>query len=108
MDLRGVKNWKLKLRYGRAKTEFRHFTILAHGEVTALNPDFKIQPGPAFFGMSVWASDSDQAIDMTRAIGEHLGFACTGDVYVYDTEPTEPPGDKPRGYNLKFTPYERE
>lgn len=108
MDLRGVKNWKLKLRYGQAKTQFSHFTILADGEVIASNTDFNTQLGPAFFAMSVWAVDSDQAIDMARTIGEHLGFACTGEVYVYDTEPAEPPGDKPRGYNLNFTSYERD
>ncbi|RUX25961.1 hypothetical protein EOA23_19415 [Mesorhizobium sp. M2A.F.Ca.ET.042.01.1.1] len=108
MDLRGVKNWKLKLRYGRAKTEFRHFTTLADGEVLTPNADFKTHPGPAFFAMKVWALDADQAIDMACAIGRHIGFACTGNVYVYDTEPEEPPGGEPHGYNLKFTPYERE
>jgi hypothetical protein len=108
MDLRGVKNWKLKLRYGRAKTQFRHFTVLADGDVTEANADLKTQVGPAFFGMSVWASDSDEAIDMAQVIGKHLGFACTRNIYVYDTEPAEPPGDEPRGYNLNFTPYERD
>jgi hypothetical protein len=43
---------------------------------------------------------------MVRAIGQHLGFESTGTIYVYDTEPTEPPGTEPRGYDLKFTPYE--
>jgi hypothetical protein len=56
--------------------------------------------------MKVWAPDSDEAIDMVRAIGAHLGFAPTGRIYVYDTEPDEPPRPQPHGYDLKFTPYE--
>jgi hypothetical protein len=45
---------------------------------------------------------------MIRTIGQHVGFACTGRIYVYDTEAEEPPGSEPRGYNLKFTRYERD
>jgi hypothetical protein len=103
-----LKNWKLKLRYGRMKTAFHHFTVLAEGEVVSPNKDFGTGLGPSFFGMKVWASDSDEAIDMVRAIGQHLGFASTGRIYVYDTDPTEPPGTEPHGYELKFTPYERD
>jgi hypothetical protein len=108
MNPETLKNWRLKLRYGRIKTAFRHFTVLAEGEVVSPNEDFETERGPAFFGMKVWASDADQAIDMTRTIGQHVGFASTGRIYVYDTEPTEPPGTEPRGYELKFTPYEND
>jgi hypothetical protein len=108
MDLRGVKNWKLKLRYGRAETQFCHFAIVADGEVLRPNADFQTYPGPALLTMRLWASDADQAIDMVRAVGQHLGFASTGKVYVYDAEAGEPPGDKPYCYDLKFKQYERD
>lgn len=107
MDLRGLKNWKLKLRYGRVTTDFHHYTLLADGEVLSPNAGYgTTDTGPAFFGMKVWAYNSDQAIDMIRTIGQQVGFACTREVLVYDTEPEEPPGAKPRGYDLKFTRYE--
>lgn len=108
MDAEALKNWKLNLRYGRTKTAFRHFTVLAEGEVVSPNADFETELGSSFFGMKVWASDSNQAIDMVCAIGQDVGFASTGRIHVYDTDPTEPPGTEPRGYDLKFTPYERD
>jgi hypothetical protein len=109
MNLRGFKNWKLKLRYGRVRTDFHHYTLLADGEVVSPNAEYgTADAGPAFFGMSAWAYNSDQATDMIRTIGQHVGFACTGKIYVYDTEAEEPPGAEPRGYNLKFTRYERD
>lgn len=108
MDLRGVKNWKLKLRYGRAETLFHHFTLIADGEVMTPNADFQTRPGPAFLATKAWASDSDQAIDMIGAVGQQLGFKCSGRVYVYDTEAEQPPSDKPYCYDLNFTYYERD
>jgi hypothetical protein len=57
MNLEGLKNWKLKLRYGRMKTAFRHFTVLAEGDVVSPNEDFETGLGPSIFGMKVWASD---------------------------------------------------
>ena len=29
----GISDWKLKLRYGKLKTPFSHFTVLADGKV---------------------------------------------------------------------------
>ena len=33
------KDWKLKLRYGKTKTSFKHYTVLANGIVRDLSSD---------------------------------------------------------------------
>lgn len=49
MNLRGFKNWKLKLRYGRVRTDFHHYTLLADGEVVSPNAEYgTADAGPAF------------------------------------------------------------
>jgi hypothetical protein len=100
-----LKNWKLKLRYGRLKTNFRHYTLLADGEIATPNADYRTEVGPAVFGMKVWAPNIDEAVDMIRVIGRHLGFLPLGHIQVYETEPDEPPRQQPHGYHLKFIPY---
>ena len=99
------KNWKLDLRYGRLKTPFRHYTAIGEGVVGALEDGFACPEGPAFMGMKMWASSSDEAIDMLGAIGRQIGFTLKGRVYVYDTEPIEPPKAGPFGYDISFTPF---
>ncbi|MCV9965484.1 hypothetical protein OIU34_26760 [Pararhizobium sp. BT-229] len=97
------------MRYGKLKTAFRHFTIIADGEIATSNPDYGTTAGAAaFFSMKAWALDSEQAADMVVTIGQHLGFESTGEIQLYDTDPEEPPGEKPRAYNLNFHQYSRE
>ncbi|TWF54192.1 hypothetical protein [Neorhizobium alkalisoli] len=104
-----VKNWKLKLRYGKLKTSFQHFTVIADGETFEQNDDFgTIAGSPAFFRINAWAIDDDQAVDMVISIGRHLGFDATGRIYIYSTDPTEPPGDEPHAYGLGFNSYQHE
>jgi hypothetical protein len=43
---------------------------------------------------------------MIRVIGKQIGFAVDGRIEVYVTEPDQPPGEKPHGYDIKFTPYD--
>ena len=43
--------------------------------------------------------------DMARVIGGQIGLEVTGRVHVYETEPRDPPGENPRGYGIKFTPF---
>ena len=100
------KNWKLKLRYGKIKTPFQHYTVLADGIVEELADGFECPPGRAWMGMKTWSSSTDESIDMIRVIGEQIGFKITGKIYVYDnTEPSQPPRDDPYGYDINFTPY---
>ena len=103
-----TKDWKLKLRYGILKTELKHFTVIADGMVGELTHGFQCPSGRAFMSMKTWASDEAESQDMIRVIGHNIGFEVDGEVYVYDTEPEEPPTEKPHGYDISFKPYERE
>jgi hypothetical protein len=100
-----IKDWKLKLRYGKTKTDFKHFTVLADGIVGELKDGFECRPGRAWMAMKTWAHDSDESADMIQVIGEEIGFNVDGKIEIYDTEPNEPPKDKPYGYDINFTPY---
>ena len=102
------KNWKLKLRYGKLKTPFQHFTLIADGIVGDLIDGFSCRPGRAFMAMKVWASSNDEAFDMIRAIGEQIGFTVTGRIHLYETPPDVPPRHNPHGYAIAFTHYDDE
>ena len=102
------KNWRLDLRYGRRRTPYSHYTGIAEGEVGELSDGFSCRPGPAFMGMKMWASSTEEATDMVHVIGAQIGFTTTGRIQIYRTEPAEPPGENPRGYDIQFTPFERE
>ena len=56
--------------------------------------------------MKVWASSTDEAIDMAFAIGKEIGFTVSGRIHVYDTEPSSPPSDKPSAYDINFKNYD--
>ena len=99
-------DWKLKLRYGKLLTPFHHYTAIAKGVVGELPDGFSCRPGPAFMGMKTWASSSGESADMIAVIGRQIGFTITGDVQVYETEALKPPGEKPTGYDITFTPFD--
>jgi len=100
-----MKDWKLKLRYGKLTTPFRHFTVIADGLVGQLVEGYECRPGKAYMSMKTWATDTVESTDMIKVIGKHIGFTVTGKIHVFQTEPTEPPGENPHGYDIKFTPY---
>jgi hypothetical protein len=56
--------------------------------------------------MKTWATDTDESVDMIRVIGRQIGFQVDGKIEVYSTEPEQPPGNKPHGYDIRFTPYD--
>ncbi len=102
------KSWKLKLRYGLTATPFSHYTAIAEGIVGDLSDGFTCRPGSAFMGMKTWASSPDECAEMVRVIGNQIGFTVTGRIQVYETEPVQPPTDKPLGYDITFTPFHSE
>lgn len=103
-----IKDWKLKLRYGRLTTNFKHFTVLADGEVGELIEGFDCRPGRAWMSMKVWAADADEAVDLIDLVGKDVGFTVDGRTHVYTTEPTEPPRERPCAYDIKFSSYNRD
>lgn len=102
------KDWKLKLRYGKLTTPYSHYTVLADGEVRELAEGFECRPGKAWMAMKTWSMSTEESSDMIRVIGEQIGFIVTGKIEVYSTEPVEPPGENPFGYDIKFTSYDEE
>ena len=101
-----IKNWKLKLRYGLLKTPYSHYTLIADGKLVAPPGDDNCPAITAFMGMKVWASSEDEAFDMIRAIGRHHDFIIEGRIYLYTTDPVEPPREHPYGYDINFKPYQ--
>ena len=102
------RDWKLRLRYGKLKTSYKHYTVIAEGVVSEEMEDFSCPPGNAFMGMKAWASSADESADMIQSIGEQIGFAVKGRIQIYETEPTQPPRENPYGYDIEFTPFASE
>lgn len=99
-------DWKLHLRYGKLKTAFKHFTVFADGVVGQLEEGFECRPGRAWMAMKTWATDADESADMIQVIGRQIGFFVDGKIEVYASEPEQPPGANPHGYDIGFTPYD--
>ena len=99
-------DWKLKIRYGKLETPFKHFTSFAEGRMNLKENDFDCPVGPAYMAMKTWAIDADQSADMIRVIGKQVGFSATGKVEIYESDAEEPPGEKPSGYGINFTPFQ--
>ena len=57
--------------------------------------------------MKTWANTENESADMIKVIGEEIGFQVTGRIEIYKTEPVEPPKEKPFGYDIKFSPYDK-
>lgn len=101
------KDWKIKLRNGKLKTPYRHYTAITEGDIAGeLGGGFTCRPGSALMAVKAWASSSQQCADMVAAIGKQIGFAVTGRIQIYETEPSQPPEDVPIGYDLNFTPVD--
>jgi len=99
------KDWKLKLRYGKTKTPYKHYSAIADEIVGGLIYGFDCRPGKAYMGMKTWALSIEESADMIKVIGKEIGFEVTGKIEVFITESNEPPSEKPFGYDIKFTPY---
>jgi hypothetical protein len=99
-------DWKLKLRYGRLVTPYKHFTAIADGVAGELVDGFDCRPGPAVMTMKTWAEDADESAHMIRLIGQQIGFSATGKIEIYETAAEQPPSENPHGYDIKFVPYD--
>ena len=100
------KNWKLNLRYGRLKTPFQHFTLIADGIAGELVDGVACRAGPAVMSMKAWATDTDESADMFVAIGRQIGFTVTGKICIYETAPEQPPEQNPHGYAIHFVAHD--
>lgn len=49
------KDWKLKLRYGKEKTPYKHFTLLADSAIGELQSGFSCPSENAIVSCKMWA-----------------------------------------------------
>ncbi|WP_298299528.1 hypothetical protein [uncultured Litoreibacter sp.] len=99
-------DWRSDLKIGVLKTPYRHFTLIAEGEIVDPSKwEEALQTGSAVMSMKVWATTEEEAFDMIEVIGEQVGFDVTGRVELYNTEPEEPPRQNPHGYDIGFESY---
>jgi hypothetical protein len=96
-----LSDWKLKLRYGRLTTPYKHMTLLVDGIL-----DNEEGRSRAIMAGKVWDKTSELAMDLIADLAPRLGFDPDGRWYVYDTDPEQPPGDSPSVYGVNFTRYE--
>jgi hypothetical protein len=101
------KNWKLKLKYGKLVTPYKHFSVIAEGIVISeLKDGYSCRPGSAFMAIKAWATSNNEAYDMISWIAEQLGFKITGRIQIFTTEADKPPEDQPFIYDIDFRPFE--
>jgi len=99
-------DWKLKLRYGKLKTPFTHFTVIADCKVLKPNESLGSYGKQGFFGLKVWAEDVNEAAHMTMLVAKHYDLKVGETSDVFKTDPVQPPGENPSSYDANFTPYE--
>jgi hypothetical protein len=97
------KNWKLKLRYGKLRTPYKHFTAITKGTVEESST---FSPGNAFMGIKMWAATYDDAADLVESVARQVCFTITGKIELFDTEPQEPPREDAYGYDVDFTYFQ--
>ena len=97
------KNWKLKLRYGKLLTPYKHYTAITKGFVKEVST---YSPGSAFMAIKIWAITYDDAANLIESVARQIDFTITGKIEIFDTEPQEPPKDDAYGYDLGFTYFQ--
>ena len=107
-----IKDWFLKLKYGKIKTPFHHYTVLldvfAEKEVTNYNSNV-CPEGNAWMGVKVWANDADEAADIACTLARSIGLeinTSNNSIQIFDTKPEMPPQEKPFAYDCNFSPYD--
>ncbi len=99
-------DWKLKLRYGKLETPFAHFAIVIEGSFDEAFPEYGCPAGSAVMGLKVWARDEDEAVVVSQAFGQSIGFTASGRIEVYEVPPEDPPKLEPYVYQWTFHPFE--
>lgn len=104
----GLNDWKLKLRYGKMKTPYKHFVLLADCFVGNLIEEYKCSSENAIVSIKIWAVDGDQAAEIFQDIGRQIGFNVKDKIEIFDKPADQPPTDSPSAYGINFTPYDNE
>jgi hypothetical protein len=100
-----IKDWKLKLRYGKLNTPYKHFTVIAPGVIEQYKKDFDAQPGKAYVGMKIWAMNEGESADAFQGVADQIGFKLSGNMEIYETPAESPPTDNSYAYGINFSYY---
>lgn len=100
-----IKDWKLKLKYGKLKTPFNHYTIIAPVLINEYSEEYAAQSGKAYVGLKIWAENDNVAISMFENLAHDAHFKITGNMELYETDPIEPPTEKQYSYGITFSYY---
>ncbi|MCZ4244485.1 hypothetical protein [Pedobacter punctiformis] len=93
-----------KLKYGKYKTQYNHYTALAAGTVTDLQA-FSCPNGNAYMGMKMWVKSFEDCVELFQSVGMQIGFSIADEIEIYETEPIEPPAEHPYAYDINFNPF---
>jgi len=99
------KDWKLKLRYGKLKTPYQHYTAIVPVLINAYIEDFNAEPGTAYGGFKIWAMDTEEVVDIVESIAQQTDFVITGKIEIYKTDPVQPPQESAYAYDINFSYY---
>ncbi|MEM5516187.1 hypothetical protein WNY37_04450 [Henriciella sp. AS95] len=83
-------------------SDFKHFSIVAGGELVEGHevPDGAV--GPNVVSMKVWAADVEQAVDVYCEVGNRIGFKIDQNVEVHRTPAQQAQGDNPTAYDVRI------
>ncbi|MEQ9316430.1 MAG: hypothetical protein RLN72_11310 [Henriciella sp.] len=81
--------------------EFKHFSIVAGGELVEGHevPDGK--PGPAVVSAKVWATSVEQAVDVYCEVGNQIGFRIDQNVEAHRTAAQQAQQGVPFAYDVR-------
>ena len=81
--------------------DFKHFSIVASGDLVEGHEVPDAEAGPKVVSMKVWASDVEQAVDVYCEVGNRIGFKIHQNVEVHRTPAQQPKGDDPTAYDVR-------
>ena len=81
--------------------DFKHYSIVAGGELVEGHdvPDGVV--GPSVVSMKVWADSVEQAVDVFCEVGNHIGFKIDQNVEVHRTPAQQAVREQPFGYEVR-------
>ena len=99
-----------KFKRKQKNTTFQHYTVIIDGVAQNDLLDFDCPKGCAWMSVKVWAENLDMAIDMACYLSDKIGFKISDAndaIRVFESEAQQPPREKPFGYDIRFTPYNK-
>ncbi|MGB3626808.1 MAG: hypothetical protein WA989_13320 [Henriciella sp.] len=81
--------------------EFKHYSIVAGGELVEGHDVPDGEAGPAVVSAKVWAPTVEQAVDVFCEVGNQIGFSINDKVEVHLTPAKQAKQGVPFGYDVR-------